>query len=207
MLFGWLVGRAAADLGLAQALATSEAQRVEQFKRLEDSLLAQIHELQNHASASPGIDIPSSETVRLKAEFDSVAERLARLETIAQQAMQARDEFTSEAALRQAEMGRQEHLLEAQRTRFQEVAEALSDKFQALEEQIRNQPKNADQTSVNLNDIGGELRAVADRMARIELSMQQVQAQASAEADRIREQAATLMKGEHAAIRAELSEQ
>ena len=47
VLYGWLVGRAAADLGLAQAIAASEAQRVEQIRRLEEALLGQMRELQN----------------------------------------------------------------------------------------------------------------------------------------------------------------
>ena len=41
VLYGWLVGRAAADLGLAQAIAASESQRAEQIKRLEEALLGQ----------------------------------------------------------------------------------------------------------------------------------------------------------------------
>lgn len=54
LLYGWLVGRAAADLGLAQALATSEAQRSAQIKRLEESLLGQIRELCDRQSVSDG---------------------------------------------------------------------------------------------------------------------------------------------------------
>ena len=51
VLYGWLVGRAAADLGLAQAIAASEAQRVEQIRRLEEALLGQMRELQNSQAA------------------------------------------------------------------------------------------------------------------------------------------------------------
>ena len=52
VLYGWLVGRAAADLGLAQAIAASEAQRVEQIRRLEEALLGQMRELQNSQAAA-----------------------------------------------------------------------------------------------------------------------------------------------------------
>ena len=52
VLYGWLVGRAAADLGLAQAIAASEAQRVEQIRRLEEALLGQMRELQNSQASS-----------------------------------------------------------------------------------------------------------------------------------------------------------
>lgn len=84
LLFGWLVGRAAADLGLAQALAASEAQRVEQIKRLEDSLLAQIHELQNQPNIGASVDTQAAEVHELKTEFDNVGERLGQLEAVAQ---------------------------------------------------------------------------------------------------------------------------
>jgi hypothetical protein len=50
LLYGWLVGRAAADLGLAQALAVSESRRNDQFKRLEANLLAQVRELHQNQS-------------------------------------------------------------------------------------------------------------------------------------------------------------
>ena len=71
LLYGWLVGRAAADLGLAQALATSEAQRSEQIKRLEESLLGQIRELRE---SEPSNDGNSAEIDALKVELQRVSE-------------------------------------------------------------------------------------------------------------------------------------
>ena len=72
LLYGWLVGRAAADLGLAQALATSEAQRSEQIKRLEESLLGQIRELRK---SEPSNDAKgSAEIDALKIELQRVSE-------------------------------------------------------------------------------------------------------------------------------------
>ena len=55
VLYGWLVGRAAADLGLAQAIAASEAQRVEQIRRLEEALLGQMRELQNSQASAESV--------------------------------------------------------------------------------------------------------------------------------------------------------
>jgi hypothetical protein len=46
MLVGWLVGKAGVDFGVAQALAASDAQAAEQLKRLEETLVARISELQ-----------------------------------------------------------------------------------------------------------------------------------------------------------------
>ena len=210
LLFGWLVGRAAADLGLAQALAASEAQRVEQIKRLEDSLLAQIHELQNQPNIGASADTQFAELHELhelKVEFDSVAERLGRLETIAQQAVQSRDQFKTDAAMLQSEMVRQQNLLEAQPARFQELAEGFSARFRDLEVQIRSQSKSPDQTDSSIADLRVELHAVTDRVGRAELSTQQLQAQTTDEAERFHEQIASLVKSENAALKAELCEQ
>ena len=76
LLYGWLVGRAAADLGLAQALATSEAQRSEQIKRLEESLLGQIRALQNNAV---GATAGGAEFDALKVELQRVSESQQQL--------------------------------------------------------------------------------------------------------------------------------
>jgi chromosome segregation ATPase len=179
LLFGWLVGRAAADLGLAQALAASEAQRVEQIKRLEDSLLAQIHELQNQPNIGASVDNQVAEVHELKTEFHSVAERLGQLETVAQQAVQSRDQLMSDTAMLQTEIGRQQDLLEAQRARFQEIEEGVSKRFRDLEQQIRTQSESTDKTDPNLEELRLDLRAVADRIARAELSTKHLEAQAS----------------------------
>jgi len=77
LLYGWLVGRAAADLGLAQALATSEAQRCEQIKRLEESLLGQIRALQKSESANDGRG--SADLDALKVELQRVGESQRQL--------------------------------------------------------------------------------------------------------------------------------
>jgi hypothetical protein len=80
VLYGWLVGRAAADLGLAQALAANEAQRREQLKGLEESLLAEIRELQDHQAANSG-DLYSAAVIDpLKLELERVGARQAQLE-------------------------------------------------------------------------------------------------------------------------------
>jgi hypothetical protein len=84
VLYGWLVSRAAADLGLAQALVANEAQRREQIKRLEESLLAQIRELQDHQAANSA-DIYSAALIDpLKLELERIGARQAQLEAAQQ---------------------------------------------------------------------------------------------------------------------------
>ena len=80
VLYGWLVGRAAADLGLAQAIAASEAQRVEQIKRLEAALLGQMRELQNSQATVAGAAVNTVEVDRLKNQFQQFDERQNFLE-------------------------------------------------------------------------------------------------------------------------------
>ena len=79
VLYGWLVGRAAADLGLAQALAASESQRKEQIKRLEDNLLGQMRELHLAQTSSSGAAVNPAEVDALKAEIERVRERQQQL--------------------------------------------------------------------------------------------------------------------------------
>jgi len=73
VLYGWLVGRAAADLGLAQALAASEAQRKEQIKRLEDNLLSQMRELHKAQTSNGGAAANPAELDALKTEMGRVS--------------------------------------------------------------------------------------------------------------------------------------
>jgi hypothetical protein len=80
LLYGWLVGRAAADLGLAQALAVSESRRNDQFKHLEVNLLAQVRELQNSQHAN-GNSVENAATIAaLKAEIERIDARQHNLE-------------------------------------------------------------------------------------------------------------------------------
>lgn len=80
VLYGWLVGRAAADLGLAQAIAASEAQRAEQIKRLEEALLGQMRELQDNQATVSGSSADGAEIDRLKDRVQQFGERQNFLE-------------------------------------------------------------------------------------------------------------------------------
>lgn len=100
VLYGWLVGRAAADLGLAQAIAASEAQRAEQIKRLEEALLGQMRELQKSQSAA-GSSTDSFEVDRLKDQLQQFSERQNFLE--AQQLTSGQLEAQLAAKIRELE--------------------------------------------------------------------------------------------------------
>lgn len=205
LLFGWLVGRAAADLGLAQALAASEAQRVEQIKRLEDSLLAQIRELQSQASLGGSADKEFAELGDLKATVDRVAARLSRVEGLAQETAQARDQFQTHAANLQSDLASQRALHEAQSLRLQELGETLSAKFRELEERAQDRSP-ADADFAVLRDVKFQLDALTARVEQAELVSHRLQTQASEAAERLREQTAGLVQSENSALKAELFE-
>ncbi|MGZ8496941.1 MAG: hypothetical protein ACXW5W_00890 [Candidatus Binatia bacterium] len=97
VLYGWLVGRAAADLGLAQAIASSEAQRVEQIRRLEEALLGQMRELQN-SQAAAGSASDSANVDLLQDQVQQFIERQNGLE--AQQLTSSRIESELAAKIR-----------------------------------------------------------------------------------------------------------
>jgi hypothetical protein len=168
LLYGWLVGRAAADLGLAQALATSEAQRSEQFKRLEESLLGQIRELRESESPNDG---------KSTAELDALKVELQRVSESQQQSA-------------------------ADRIHVEQLEAAIRGKLHEFESRIQ-QPSQSGAGS-DLGDIQFELKLLVDRIARAEYSVQQAQAQAASQNQRVEEIVADRLKTETALLRTQL---
>jgi chromosome segregation ATPase len=168
LLYGWLVGRAAADLGLAQALATSESQRSEQIKRLEESLLGQIRELREGESSSDG---------RSAAEFDALKVELQRVSESQQQSA-------------------------ADRIHVEQLEAAIRGKLHEFESRIQ-QPSQSVAGS-DLSDLRFELKLLVDRITRAEYSVQQAQAQAASQSQRVEEIVADRLKTETALLRTQL---
>jgi chromosome segregation ATPase len=204
VLFGWLVGRAAADLGLAQALAASEAQRAEQFKRLEDTLLAQIRQLQQQLTSGPNFDAQVPELNELKAHMQSFAERLNGVESVSQQATQMRELVKSEMARLHSQLGDRESLLETQRSRFDKLEATIGAKIGELEQMIGTKSKSFDAARDELEHIRQELGAITNRITQAELATQQAQMQAASDVEHAQEHVATLVTSECAALKAEL---
>src|SRR2546426_1207449 len=196
VLFGWLVGRAAADLGLAQALAASEAQRAEQFKRLEDTLLAQIRQLQQQLTSGPNFDAQVPELNELKAHMQSFAERLNGVESVSQQATQMRELVKSEMARLHSQLGDRESLLETQRSRFDKLEATIGAKIGELEQMIGTKSKNFDTARDELERIRRELGAITNRITQAELATQQAQMQAASDVEHAQEHVATLVTSE-----------
>lgn len=204
VLFGWLVGRAAADLGLAQALAASEAQHADKFKQLEASLLAQIQELQNSPNAPFGAANQSSELEQLKAAMQSIFERMGGLESLAQQFADAPDLLKHEMARLEAEWGTRQSLVEGQYSRSEKVASDLVARVGQLENQKPAKPEDLDHAISEIVDLKLAWQSLMDRIARVELASQTIQAHTLSEIERSEKFAAEFIREESAALKVEV---
>lgn len=209
LLFGWLVGRAAADLGLAQALAASEAQRTEQIKRLEDSLLGQIRELQSRTGLGASGGEEFAELRDVAAKVDEIAERLSQVEATAAQAAQSRDQLQTHAAKWQSELARQQALHDAQSLRLREISESLTAQFRDLEKRMQDLAQDRRLTEADFPGLVGmkvQLDALTARVEQAELANRHWETRATEAVERVREQTAAVLQNEGAALRAELFE-
>jgi chromosome segregation ATPase len=204
VLFGWLVGRAAADLGLAQALAASEAQHADKFKQLEASLLAQIQELQNSSNAPFGAANQSGELEQLKAAMQSIFERMGGLESLAQQFAYAPDLLKHEMARLEGEWGTRQSLVESQYSRSEKVASDLVARVGQLENQKPAKPEGLDHAISEIVDLKLAWQSLTDRIARVELASQTIQAHTVSEIERSEKFAAEFIKEESAALKVEV---
>ena len=202
VLFGWLVGRAAADLGLAQALAASEAQRTEEFKRLEVSLLAQIQAIQNQQTVS--CDDPNPQVRELRAHLQSFSERLTGLEAAALQATQASERAKTEMSALKAQLVDRENHLESRDSRFERLEESISTRVQAMESVINTRSQSVDAASHELEKINRDLTALADRINRAEQVTQEAQTQAADDIKGAQERISSLVMSESAALKSGL---
>ena len=204
VLFGWLVGRAAADLGLAQALAASEAQHADKFKQLEASLLAQIQELQNSPNAPFGAANQSDELEQLKAAMQNIFERLGGLESLAQQFTDAPELLKCEMARLQAGLGERQSLVETQYARFEKVASDLVARVEQLENQKPAKPEGVDRSISEIADLKLAWQSQTDRIARLELASQTIQAHTVSEIERTEKFVSEFIKEESATLKAEV---
>jgi chromosome segregation ATPase len=206
VLFGWLIGRAAADFGLAQALAANEAQRAEQFRRLEDSLLAQIQELQNQPYAAASSTAQIGELHQLKTEMQSIFERMGGLESLAEQFTYVPDLLKSEVAALESQSRERHKQMETDYSRFAAIAETLGVRVQQLENQSSAKPEGLDRALGEFADCRLQLRTLAERIGRTELSVQNVQSQTLSDIEREQKLAADRIRGEFATFKADVFE-
>lgn len=204
VLFGWLVGRAAADFGLAQALATSEAQRAEQFRRLEEALLAQIKELSEQPRIAAISTAQIEELDQLKTEMQSIFERMGGLESLAAQFTQVPDLLRSEVVAWQSHLGERQKQVETDSLRFAKIADELDVKVRQLENQSNAKPEDVDRALDEFAHCKLKLHALAERMAAIELSAETVRPVTMQDIERGQELAVDRIRSEFASFQTDI---
>jgi chromosome segregation ATPase len=204
VLFGWLVGRAAADLGLAQALAASEAQRTEQFKALEAGLLAQIQELRDAPSALAGNSDQTDEFARLKAEMQSLLERMGGFEAAAQHFVQTPEILRDEMARLQAQLSERQGAAESHRAQLATTADALRARMDQWENRQAAKLETVDRAAGEITELNSTLEPLADRLARLEFAGQTVETRMAEEIARIEKLADERVQRELAALKSEM---
>jgi chromosome segregation ATPase len=204
VLFGWLVGRAAADFGLAQALATNEAQRAEQFRRLEESLLAQLKELREQPSTAAVASAQIEEFHQLKTEMQSLFERMGGLESLTTQCTQVPNLLKTELATWQAQFGENQKQVETGFTRFSEIADDLGARVRQLENHHGVKSDDVDRALNEFAECKLELRALSERIAHIGRSAETLQPATIQAIEHSQELAADRIRSEFASLQADI---
>ena len=204
VLFGWLVGRAAADFGLAQALAANEAQRAEQFRRLEEALRAQVNELREQPRTAAISTTQIEELNQLKTEMQSIFERMGGLESVATQLSRVPDLLRSEVAAWQSHLRERQKQVETDSLRFAKIADELGAKVRQLENQRHAKPEDVEHALHEFADCKLELRALAERIEKIEPSAETVRPVTMQDIEREQALAADRIKSEFASFQADI---
>lgn len=190
VLYGWLVGRAAADLGLAQALAASEAQRAEQFRRLESTLMGELRALQNGA----GVTSASSSASGDHGLEENVAQRQSFFE--AQQASLRHLEERLTARISALETNRPEPPDNdftgsdaadlATNSDLSALENSLQGKLNGLQQEIREKAALLRLRDSELGDLRGNLVSMSERLEKLASSQTPEAAAQEREAERLR---------------------
>jgi chromosome segregation ATPase len=161
-LFDWLVRRAEADLGVAQALATGETQRADQIKRLETTLIGQISRLQHQI-----IESREAEVNDLKSEILACADRIALFERThdtgdaVKQVIQELGDLRSQLNARQTE-------LECRYLNLDRLGESLGGHIRSLEEDLRAKLDDIRTAQGEMRHFQSETQSLAERVAHAE---------------------------------------
>ena len=130
-LFNWLVRKAEADLGLAQAFAAGETQRVDQIKHLETTLVGQIAELQHQILESRDAELND-----LKSEISVYSDRMRRIEGAKAPGTPPKSLFMTSWAFYGRNSAVDKRTLETRYSGFERLEESFGAQIRALEDRI-----------------------------------------------------------------------
>jgi DNA repair exonuclease SbcCD ATPase subunit len=180
-LFDWLVRRAEADLGVAQALAAGENQRADQIKRLETILIGQINKLQQQI-----VESREAELNDLRSEIFACDDRIARFEgtqstgDAAKQVAQELGDLRAQLVARQTE-------LETRYSEFEKLGESLGAHLCALEEELRDKLEAIRNAHGEMRHFQSETQSLAERLAHAESATWQARTLALRNAQQLEE--------------------
>ena len=187
-LFDWLVRRAEADLGVAQALAAGETQRTDQIKRLETILIGQINKLQQQI-----VESREAELCDLRSEIFACTDRIVRFEST-QSAGDAAKQIAQEIAdLREQLVDRQTEL-ESRSSGFEKLGESLSGHICALEEELRDKFEAIRNDHGEMRHFQSETQSLSERVAQAESATWQARTLAMRNAQQLEETAESLRR-------------
>lgn len=200
VLIGWLVGRAGADLGLAQALAASYAERGQPGRETEGELasLNGATREQPHMVTSAESSIKEVEE-RLESKIEEMHDQLTKQgEMLQSWYAELREVFRTELSVLQGELREVQDRLDAQHSTNDKSIGDLQAKLKENYERFENGHEELDQ-------INSQVNAIAQRLAQAETTIQQAQALASSGSHEM-QQAVESLKSEIAALKIQLSQ-
>lgn len=189
----------------AQTVPVGDAPTVAQLKKLEETLVARIGELQRGQEiAGEVLEARALELSDLRAGLQSFAGRIGRVESAGQQGEQASDALRSEIAALKFELMELRRLQPADSV-IRGIESAQSAKIQELQDRIAKGQERLEGWEAQFRGIETELKGVGGRLAETESSAQQLQTWVKSE----KESAGKLSEGLHAelvALREQLHE-
>jgi chromosome segregation ATPase len=199
-LFDWLVKKAEADLGVAQALAAEETQRVNQIKRLETTLIGEIGKLQHQILESREADLND-----LKSEIWACTDRVTRIEDGRTVGDATKEFVREELTLLREQLGGRQADLESRYSKFTSLGETLGAQIRALDEQIADKLGVIDIAQRNIHDLKSQAQSLTERVVHSESASWQSRTLAMRTAEQL-EQSTEALRDEVAAVNAVLAD-
>ena len=199
-LFDWLVRKAEADLGLAQAFAAGETQRVDQIKHLETTLVGQIAELQHQI-----LESREAELNDLKSEISVYSDRMTRIEGAKAPGDAIKEFVQDELGVLRAQLSGRQTELETRYSGFERLEESFGAQIRALEDKIREEFGGVRAAQGELRHLKSEAQSLTERVGQAESTAWQTRTFASRTAQQL-EHTAVNLKGEIVALKAVFAE-
>jgi chromosome segregation ATPase len=164
----------------AQTVTVNDAPTAEQMKRLEETLVARIGELQRGQKIGGEVlESRERELCDLRVAIQDVSTRMGRLEFAAHQTDQIGDTLRGEIAALKTEVHEQQRKLGPTDSMIRGIEAALSAKIEGLQNQLGQKLSTADGRG-ELAELKATMQTITQRIAQVEPAAAQIQAAATA---------------------------